>query len=206
MPRPPPRRRSPGRAYPRRPVSTAKDRRAVLCSAPKFGSVSPPAAASRVHEPVARSREGYAGEDHERETRTSTSGRSWLDTALDDEGRPSSIPRRPATRGLRSRAATDGTVVPASRLSGDRAAALPLVAGDRRDLARTVHRRRRDRWMGGRPRHRASRGRDRSGVLEWRPRRRARPAARNAENRSSAVVAMRTARDRIRTMDQRSDP
>jgi CRP-like cAMP-binding protein len=31
-------------------------------------------------------------------------------------------------------------------------------------------------------------------------------AARIAENRSSAVVAMRTARDRIRIMDQRSDP
>ena len=30
--------------------------------------------------------------------------------------------------------------------------------------------------------------------------------ARNAEDRSNAVVAMRTARDRIRTMDQRSDP
>ena len=29
--------------------------------------------------------------------------------------------------------------------------------------------------------------------------------ARNAENRSSAVVAKRTARDRIRTIDQRSD-
>lgn len=32
---------------------------------------------------------GYAGEDHERETPDVDVRRSWLDTALDDEARPS---------------------------------------------------------------------------------------------------------------------
>ena len=73
-------------------------------------------------------------------------------------------------------------------------------------LRSTSRRRRRNRWMGGRPRHHASRGRDRSGVLEWRPRRRARPAARIAVNALTAVVAMPRTRDRIRTTAQRSDP
>jgi hypothetical protein len=126
MPRPPPRRRSPGRAYPRRPVSTAKDRRAVCARLRNSGLFRRRPRHRASMSLMARSPgRGTLARTMSARPRTSTSAaagstrRSMTKRARGFDSSP------PATRGLRSRAATDGTVVPASRPPRDRAAALP---------------------------------------------------------------------------------